>query len=227
MNFGSWKDLDEYNRTNENPIYCKAQLSRMGLKPKADAKPTAHKVCYDGRWKAYDFYTLDSVTEKRKVKRVITDLEVTPENLCAALYIINKSAKLSRDTAQSKYCIGDHGQAKRAKTRKIELYRLKDKTIRKFIDAGILELAGYNQQITTRTSYLLLYRYKTYSFHVPCDVKPEGVAFCGEINDLISSQVTRDKLIKYSDAVRLLEKYCETESGSAGEESDKVSGIAS
>ena len=252
INFKNWQKVEEYNADNPAPIYCKAHLSKMGLKPKDENIYAVHQV-YNGhrnRWDAFRFYTLDNTVQKRKVKRTAREYEPTPENICEALYTVNKSAKKSRDTAQENYHIGEHGIVARAKTRKNKIYRLKDAVMKKLIADNILELKGYNtQKYVKRTklrdpscnvcedyeincyvncekryyetkeeeeavNYLLLYRYKQFSFHAISDKKPSNVEFLSEIEDLISQEVKVKSPIGYNDAVKLLTEYCNASAAS-------------
>jgi len=252
MNFGSWAQVIKYNEDAKSPIYCKAQLSKMGLKPKDENTYQIHSV-YKGHgkgWGDFKFFTLENAVEKRKVQRVEKTYEPTSENLCQALYVINKSAKKSRDTAQNLYYDGRHGNTKTAKKRKNKIYALKDKVLKKMMDEGVVELVGYNTQTLARTvkvwhslcdqceyrrnydsecdfcdekyvkwyeekeekkeSYLLLYKYQSYSFHVPSDKKPDDVEFLCEIDDLISKDVKFKCFIGFSDAMKLLTAYIST-----------------
>lgn len=148
MEFKSWKAVEEYNNSVDNPIYCAAQLSKMGLKPKDKNRFEIHAV-YKGMgrgWDNFKFYTLDNTAEKRKVTRIVKEYQATTENLCQALYIVNKSAKKSRDTAQECYNNKRHGNAAAAKKRKNALYEIKDVALKKMIANNIGHLVGYNTQ---------------------------------------------------------------------------------
>ena len=151
MYFSSWKRFGDYNDSSESPIYCKTQLSRMGLKPKNIQDYQTHTVCYDGRAADFKFYTLSNTVEKRKVTRTTSSVVETPETLCESLYIINKSAKKSRNTAQRNYNRDNHSQARTAKKRKEELYDLKNKAMKKLIEDKVINLIGYHIQKTVNT----------------------------------------------------------------------------
>lgn len=74
---------------------------------------------------------------KKKFK--IRELEITDENISNALYLINKSAKVSRDTKnkQPRTIVG-----KASRTRMTSLYELKDAVISKLIKDGRIEIIG-------------------------------------------------------------------------------------
>ena len=210
-NFLGWSKVEKYNSTAEAPIYCRAQLARMGLKPKDESIFEVHRVSSDGYWREYEFFTLDNTIEKRR--RTTRELPCTPINLCEALYLLNKSAKKSRDTAQSSYHHSKHGLAKSAKTRKTNLYTLKDAAVKKMVDDGILELKGYHEQTHsigsgTEISYLLLYQYEDFEFHIPHSARPKDLELLGNITQLISKEATRECSIKFNDGVALLKRYC-------------------
>lgn len=258
INFNSWKKVNEYNAASDNPVYCKTQLSRLGLKPKNKDIYQIHRVNYNGHWTEYKFFSLSNTVEKRKVSRITNDLAETPANLCEALYIINKSAKKSRDTSQRSYNYNEHSQSRTAKTRKNKLYDLKNKVMQKLIADGIIELVGYHIQKNVfkektwystcdtceyymdsdededenefcdaynycnkrnrwskiiekeNVNYLLLYKYESFSFHIPGNTKPLNTEYLGDIQELISQEVKIKCVIKYSDAINLLQKYIET-----------------
>lgn len=88
---------------------------------------------------------------KKKFK--IRELEITDENISNALYLINKSAKVSRDTKnkQPRTSVG-----KASRTRMISLYELKDAVISKLIKDGRIEIIGvHNKEYkSTETNYM-------------------------------------------------------------------------
>lgn len=211
MNFKGWYEVEEQNQNGLN-LYCKAQLKKMGLKPKKDAISEIHKVRVNCRWRDFEFYKIeDTIKIKKKAKTVIRDLEIIPENLCKSLYVINKSAKKSRNSKQDNYYKRNYGIVDRCKTRQNELYTLKNNTINEMINDGILTLKGYHIQRIHEPIYLLYYTYKDYGFHVLEDeavIKADEIGYLGEIG-VISAEATRKTDIKYTEAVALLKKYLE------------------
>lgn len=137
-------------------------------------------------------------------------LESTDDNLAQALYIINKSAKVSRDTKNDSYYNKKFGVCKAAKTRMLKHYHLKDEAMQKLIDENRMELIGYNKQVFYgEEQWLKLYKLGDFTFHIPCDcfekVNPNMVL--SEIDGLISSDKKRKVEFNYKDAIHLLEEY--------------------
>lgn len=211
MNFKNWEDYRERNKNFEIKIYHKAGLKELNLKPKKDAIPQVHGVYTGGVWRDFNFYTLDQSEPIRKRKKhEIIDLDMTLENLCKSLYVINKSAKKSRDTKNYNYFQRNFGIVNSSKTRQQKLYDLKNSVMDKLIKNNELKLEGYHKQFD---NLLLYYTYKDYGFHMIAD--PEHIkrikeyTLLGDIDDKISAEVTRDIDIKFNDAVNLLKKYIE------------------
>ncbi len=147
MNFKNWKAVSEYNLNAETELLCKAELNRRGLKPMFNTVGKIHKVYFDQRWHDFEFFTLDQTTPKRNMeKRTITNYKCNPDNLCESLYLINKSAKKSRDTKKQKYQSGEHGVTQRSKTRQNKLYDLKNHVVDKMISENLLLVEGYHTQ---------------------------------------------------------------------------------
>lgn len=212
MNFKSWGDYKIKNKELNPKIYCKSHLKEMKLKPKKDVTPRQHNVYTGGTWKEFDFYTLNDC-EPIKIRKapVIRDLDININNICQSLYIINKSAKKSRDSKQKNYYERHHGMVSKCKNRQEELYNLKNDVMDKLIDKNTLKLKGYHTQISMdcNTIYLLYYEYKNYGFHVIENDKahlPTDIQNLGEIG-IISADVNRKTNIKFNEAVKLLEKY--------------------
>lgn len=204
-------------------MYCKAQLSRMGLKPKNPGDYQTHKVFgnaqYTSGWREYNFYKLDNTTEKRKVNNIVKDIPATPGNLCEALHIISESAKKSRDTAQISYCLSNYAQAKQAKWRKSNLYDLKDKIIALLSEDNILSLQGYYIQRATRCksnlnelsdiNYLAIYTRGTFCFYTAVKGRPENMEYLGEFRGLIPQDTNIPCSLKFKEAEKLLRSYYE------------------
>lgn len=207
MNFNSWQDYRD--KCVELDLYTKTHLNRMRLKPKKDAISEMHLVYTDDTWKEFKFYKLEDAEEiKIKAKPVIRELESTPENLCQSLYIINKSAKRSRDTKGRQYEQGHHGMVSKAKERQNNLYVLKDAAIDNMLRDSILKIKGYNiQMLDFERMYLILYSYKDYSFHKIVEkYQTKGMKYLGEIDSKISAEC-KIKGIKFNEAVNLIKRY--------------------
>lgn len=208
MKFKSWNEYREKSQLLN--LYTKAHLKELHLKPIKSAAVEHHQVYTGGRWKVFDFFKLED-TEEIKTKQPITirELEINAENLCQSLYIINKSAKKSRDTKTKNYSERNYGLVSRSKNRQIDLYKLKNNALTKMYNENMLALEGYHiQHLQEGEVVLLLYRYNEYSFHMIGDKEDiAGLNFLGEINELISSEVTKKVDIKFNEAINLLENY--------------------
>lgn len=152
-------------------------------------------------------YPLYDINETQVVKQRQTDiskLEMTIHNIAESLYIINKSAKKSRDTKKINYFDRNYGVVNRAKTRQLKLYALKDAVLRKLLDENKAEMIGYHTQNGKK---LLLIQLEDYTFHLPAE---QGQTKClkhlGEIA-IIPAAATRKVTLKYNEAVKLLETF--------------------
>lgn len=150
------------------------------------------------------------IIKPRKVKKDEEKaIETTPDNLAMALYVINKSAKKSRDTKQNAYSKSDFRVCNASKTRSKNLYHLKNAVMEKMVQDGYMSFVGiHRQKINEDIIYLDLYRCGDFTFH---NVHRGGVdgklLLDNVINDMISAEVTKEVPITYSQAVVLLEKY--------------------
>lgn len=215
MNFKGWYDLKAKNeelKDNEK-LYCKSHLKEISMKPKKNAVGEFHKVYTGGKWKEFEFFKIYQAEPTRvRRKSEIRDLDINPKNLCESLYVINKSAKKSRDSKNENYYKRNHGIVKRCKDRQNDLYEIKDLVLNKMIDEDKVKLEGYHiQKNNMGISYLLLYKYNDYSFHLLEDKKPQNVPFLGEITGVISAEVKRKIDIKFNEATKLLNKYLDNE----------------
>lgn len=208
--FTRWREQEEFNLqvAEEEQLYTKTQLrDRFHLKPKKDERGRFISIYYDGRWRDYEFFYLSQTVEiKTRKPQEIRKFELSIENICEALYVINKSAKKSRDSKKDNYYMRRHGIVSRCKTRECELYSLKDEVMNKLIDEGKLELVGYH--IQGCSMYLKYYKYSDYSFHLPSTKEEvEGLKNIGNIDGVISAVATRKVDIKYNEAIDLLYRY--------------------
>ena len=153
----------------------------------------------------------ENLEPKRIVHREVHNLPQTDENIAWALYIINKSAKVSRDTKNRSYRSGDYRICNAAKTRMLSHYCLKDAVIKKLIAENRMEFVGINKQELPdgNVQYLELYKIGRFSFHLLCEDTSRYKAdfILGDIHDLISADKSRDIKMTYRDAVHLLETY--------------------
>lgn len=207
MNFKNWTVANE--RAEELNLYTKTNLKEnYNRKPIKDAEEIICKVYTGGRWKDFSFYRIEDTVEiKRREKKELIELEITNDNIFKSLYVINKSAKKSRDSKNHHYYLRNYGIVSRCKERQNELYDLKDAVIQKAIADNILKLEGFHiQHIYGNCNYLCLYKGGEYTFHVPVDEKPTGKCL-GELDKIISSEVKINTKIKFKQAVDLLERY--------------------
>ncbi|MDH2882393.1 YkyB family protein [Bacillus cytotoxicus] len=200
--YTKWKNVSENLKT-------KIQLKEMRLKPADVEKPAALiKTYLHGKWRVLNLYDVNTCIEikKRKVK----DIELTIENISEALYVINKSAKKSRDTKKESYYRRDFSIVKASKTRESKLYALKDRVMEKLIAEEKVEIMGYHKQQDKRYDdsfhYLLLLKIGDHTFHRPVEFYiARKYKNLGEI-DIISAEAKKCKL-KFNESVKLLEKY--------------------
>lgn len=211
--FTEWQEQKEYNQNSpeEERLYTKTQLQRdLKMKPRKGEKGVLILIYTGKRWRWFEFFKISQAVPLRKVNKVIRDIEPNPNNVCEALYIINKSAKKSRDTKNNNYRV-DFRVLNAAKTREEKLYNLKNKVMDKLIKEGTLKLMGYHIQNGYNTTYLKLYKYEsdtnTYTFHMISNkAEVEGLENLGIIGE-ISAEVSGEKKIKFNEAVRLLENF--------------------
>lgn len=154
-------------------------------------------------------YEQETLPVKKSVYSDIP-LEPTDENIAQALYVINKSAKVSRDTKQKKYNNNKYALCKSAKTRMQNHYNLKEAVMRKLIDENRMKYIGICKQNNKHSeNYLDMYKMCGFVFHLPSDKSKytEENNILSDINGVISSEKTIKVNIKYHDAIRLLEEY--------------------
>ncbi|MCC8051541.1 MAG: hypothetical protein LIP10_12960 [Clostridiales bacterium] len=162
-----------------------------------------------------ELYKAGKMTPKKqvaaRVANSVQSIEASDDNIAQALYIINKSAKKSRDTKNSKYEEGDHSTCHASKTRMLKLYHLKDEAMEKLIDEGRMEYLGINRQELPghETNYLKVYALSGFTFHTPCESRDinEAELLDSTITGLISAEQTRKTDLKFSQAEALLKKY--------------------
>lgn len=150
--FRKWSEVPENLKT-------KTQLKEMGLKPRKKDQFAAIIKFYRYGWQESKLYDVVADTIEIKKRRVVAidESDITSENIGAALYVINTSARKSRDTKALNYQMRRHSEVQKAKNRQQSLYDLKDKVISKSLTDGIASIVGYHIQKLTRTV-----RYKEY-----------------------------------------------------------------
>ncbi len=146
---------------------------RSGRKVMSGSKPHAIRTCRVGggsgaKSVTYAVYRHDQThsVQRRSQPREAVAYPLTFQNVLAAVFAVNRSAKRYRDAAQSCYQSGVHGFAKMHKERKEELYRLKDNAIVHAYRAGFVVAVGLHGSLT-------VYRGEGYCFHSP--LRPENV----------------------------------------------------
>ncbi|SNU06669.1 YkyB-like protein [Lachnospiraceae bacterium] len=168
-------------------------------------------ISYTQTWggkRTYNIYSMKDVifAEVPQIHQVIIP-DMTEKNLEEALYLVNKSAKVSRDTKEQSYKCKNHKQVKASKTRSNNLYCLKDSALHKMIDEKRLHYMGVHKQIIgNQENYLSYYIGHFYSYHIPCAEFDEK-DYLGEIQGKISSEKTVKTDITFPQAVLLIKEY--------------------
>jgi len=195
-----WDNIPEKMATK------KKLRNEFGLKPCKNAKPCAQvRVQTPRGWRDFDLYHFDDCNKIRKRKINISNFDLNDDQTIAdALYIINKSAKVSRDTKKESYSKRNFNVVNAAKTRQLKLYALKDEVIKKLIYENRITLEGYHRQ---QDAKLLVYRLANRTFHIPTNESCKELLCLGVINDLISVERKQIKGMNFSQAKKLLEKY--------------------
>ena len=166
------------------------------------------------QYKISDVIAIDKYAEennlKRKPKKDVILPELTDENIAEALYVINKSAKLSRDTKMNAYYQNKYIICRIAKIRELTLYDLKNLVMDKLIKEDRITFVGYHKQkFNFEEVWLEYYKLAGYSFHKICSIKPKNISNneVKEINDLITSERKISTKMKFNVACKLLEEY--------------------
>lgn len=209
-----WRTLIEDGTVD---FYFKTYLKELGLKIAKGATPIKLVDVYvSGSWKrGIEAYSIEDTVEIKK--RKVNCIKCTPENLYKSLYLINKSAKVSRDTKIENYQKRKFTTVTGAKTRETNLYKLKDSALQKMIKENLVELKGYHKQKTQNGEImLLLYKSGEYSFHKPVFNREEEKKYIKEISELgeigiISAEKRKIEGINFFEAKDLLERYVKDE----------------
>lgn len=192
----------------EEGYYTKTKLNtEFGLKPANEKENDATLEAYTPvGWRNFKLFHIDNTIEikRRKVK----ELEINNSNIAEALYTINKSAKISRDTKNGNYTEGNHSVVQRSKTRQMKLYKLKDSVINKLLNKGKAKVLGFHKQKSQWNEgyhYLILIEFEGFTFHLPT-AEVDKLKELGEI-EIIPAKKTRNVTIKFYESVNLLERY--------------------
>ena len=155
--FIGWANIEE-------GYYTKTALRRdFGVKPlEVDVYDATARLIVNGRWNDYVLYHIDNCIEIKK--RQVKEHPITVKAIAEALYLINKSAKVSRDTKQTYYYMGKHQIVQSAKTRQAKLYALKDRVITKLLAEQKIDVKGYHTIVNRQ---FLLLHLERFIFHIP------------------------------------------------------------
>jgi len=198
----------------EDGYYTKTKLGKdFDLKPREeDDYDATLKANTPQGWKNFLLYHIENTVEIKR--RVIADVDPTDVNIAEGIYILNKSAKRSRDMKIENYSRRKHNIVASSKTRQNKLYGLKSAVIEKLLSEGKMNIIGYHEQKSARygdMNYLLLGEFQGYEFHIPAN-KHIAVTheYLGEIGK-ISAEQTRKVNLSFSEARKMLEKYIAVE----------------
>ncbi|GAB3807083.1 YkyB family protein [Virgibacillus kimchii] len=206
--------LTKFVKWAKVPDHTKTQLiNNFRLKPKNSNEPDAFvRVMQYHGWRDSNLYHINNTVKIRKyTKQEICSFELSEDNIAKALYVINKSAKKSRDTKVRNYNNMKHGHAQIAKERQLNLYYLKDRVLSKLLKEEKLKVIGYHVQESVwdgSKSYLLLYELEGFKFHIPVE-SGDVLEYkkLGEIHSVISAETKIKVDIKFNESTSLLEEY--------------------
>lgn len=138
-------------------------------------------------------------------------MDFSDKELLESLYVLNKSAKKSRDT--QKKAIQEHriAVAKRAKARKDFIYKIKHLAMKKLVLEDKLKFIGiHKQDISGGSFYLAYYKSKEgFSYHRPA-TKAEIKMYKEHViasMDVVPADIKRKPDIGYEQAVKILLTY--------------------
>lgn len=192
----------------EEGYYTKTRLNaEFGLKP-IDEKENAATLRANtpAGWKNFNLFHIDNTIEIKR--RKVMELEINNLNIAEALYTINKSAKVSRDTKAENYAEGNHSVVQQSKARQVKLYKMKDAVINKLLIEGKANTLGFHKQKSQWGEgyhYLILIEFEGFTFHLPT-TEVNTLKELGEI-EIIQAKKTRSVNIKFFESVNLLERF--------------------
>lgn len=121
---------------------------------------------------------------------------VTPDNILAAMFSVNRSAKRNRDAAQACYRSSAHGLAKYRRLQKEMCYSLKDRGLVFLYKMGVVSA-------TEKHGSLTVYRGMGYCFHSP--LSPDGVTLEQTQGDVtVEAKPRKSTDMRLMDAVETL-----------------------
>ncbi|GEM02533.1 hypothetical protein SAMN05421839_1429 [Halolactibacillus halophilus] len=153
--------------------------------------------------KTFNLYAIEDAIPIKKRHVEIKHVHLTDKTLSEALYIINKSAKKSRDAKNLAYLLGDHQTTQSQKSRQQNLYKLKDKTLAILAAQGKLIYLGYHEM---DDDYLYLYRFGEYTFHIPKQAEGNP-PLLNDLSEPISSEQTRKTTLRFREAQALIQRF--------------------
>lgn len=161
-------------------------------------------------YKISDIIRIFDAGEFEKYKRRKKEdnyIEESNRNIAEALYIINKSAKKSRDTKQKSYYTKAFSSCHAAKTRAQNLYYIKDEAIKKLIEEEKINYMGMHRQVDNDDMYFKLYEMEGFTFHIPTNEYVESELLDGVLPEKIDAEPKKKTKLNYTQAVKLLEHY--------------------
>lgn len=139
--------------------------------------------------------------------------ELTDENIFKSMYILNKSAKKSRDTQKKANSEGNLTLMKRCKTRKDYIYKVKHLAMEKLVEEGRLKFVGIHKQDVNKTSFYLAY-YKSddgFSYHRPATKEEIKLFKEDKITSMtvVPATIKHKQDIKFKEGMEILLRYIE------------------
>lgn len=192
----------------------KTEWRRQGRRIRKAEEPIGTKSCRTGNGAAVWHVFAEDQTEPihRKQLRPPVVLPKTPENILAAIFTVNRSAKRFRDAASSLYAKargGDrslHGFVRQNKEKKNKLYRLKDRGIIYAFGQGWIRCEGVHGSLT-------LYRGCGYCFHSLLRPKKLDIEETGDVALFIESKPKDKGELRLKDAEATLKQLDVDEKG--------------
>lgn len=136
------------------------------------------------------------------------------EKIFEALYLLNKSAKKSRDTQNKAMRQGKQTVAKRSKFRKDYLYKIKHLALKKLEEEDKIKFIGIHKQDVNDTSFYLAY-YKSsdgrFKYHRPATKKEIKLYENNDIEKMtvVPAEVKHKHSVSFSEGIILLLEYIE------------------
>lgn len=182
-----------------NQLGNKTEWREVGLVPKTGQLPFEIKETRaPWGWCQHHLYRRDQLRPLREIKTISPkSFEASVENIALATFVVNRSAKRYRDAAASCYWQGAHSFAGINKSRKEELYRLKDKGVKRLFYEGFLKCVAKHDK-------MYLWQGLGYSFHSLIKPRVEPELVCEEALFIEASPPQKLRL-RLKDATNFLE----------------------